>query len=447
VSGVAVRNSLRHAWVPIQALKPHDNHAREHHGHQRRKIRKLVEQVGTQPVPIMVTPDLGIIDGHALWATMRELGAAEVFVAILESQSPAELKALRLAINRIPQEARWNKPRLRKEIADLIELSFDLELTGFDTVEIDSILQIDFPGANVVEDQHAIPPLSDDVVAQIGDIFQLGPHRIGCGNAHDLSFVTRVCEGRLANVCFIDPPYNVRIPGFVSGKGRARHRDFLQGVGELSSEEFFDFLKKSLEVLKATASPRALIFACMDWRHILELPAAGRMLGLPLINICVWVKNNAGMGSLYRSRHELICVFAAGSEPHTNNIELGRFGRSRSNVWEYAGMSAFGSERDDLLASHPTVKPVVLISDALRDVTRRGDVVLDTFLGSGSTVIAAEETGRTCCGVELDARYVDVALRRWQQTTGRDAVHAATGRCFDDLASSRRTVRRLAHGA
>ena len=441
------RNSLTHRWVPVGAVKAYENHARLHNRQQRRKIRSLIEHIGTQVVPVIVTPDLIIIDGHAVWETMRELGASEIYVAILENQTPAEIKALRLAINRIPEDTRWHKPRLRAEIGDLIELAFDLELTGFDAAEIDFIMHLDVPGANVIEEEGAIPPLRDDAVAQLGDIFQLGPHRIGCGNAHDYAFVERVRGGRLADVCFIDPPYNVKIPGFVSGKGRARHRDFVQGVGELSSEEFFEFLKKSLDVLKAASSQRALIYACMDWRHILELTAAGRVLELPLINVCVWIKPNGGMGTLYRSRHELVCVFKSGGEPHSNNVELGRFGRNRTNVWDYAGMSSFGCEREELLALHPTVKPVALIADALRDVSKRGDIVLDTFLGSGSTVIAAEETGRTCYGVELDPGYVDVSIRRWQQTTGRDAVHAATGRCFDDLASSPRIVRRLAHGA
>ena len=189
------------------------------------------------------------------------------------------------------------------------------------------------------------------------------------------------------------------------------------------------------------------MFVCMDWRHILELTAAGRRLDLPLLNICVWVKSNGGMGTLYRSRHELICVFKAGDEPYGNNVQLGRFGRGRTNVWEYAGMSSFGSERDELLASHPTVKPVALIADAIRDVTKRGDVVLDTFLGSGSTAIAAEETGRTCFGVELDPSYMDVAVRRWQKATGCDAVHLGTGHRFDDLATAREIgTRRLVHG-
>jgi DNA modification methylase len=442
------RNSVTHRSVPIGALKAYDAHARQHNRHQRRKIRRLVEQIGTQPVPIMVTPDLVIVDGHAIWETMREIGAAQVLVAILQNQTPAGIKALRLAINRIPEDTRWDKSRLRQEIGELISLSYDLESTAFDVAELDSLMQLDLPKANVIEDEGAIPPFSENSVARTGDIFQLGPHRIGCGSAHDYFFVERVRESRPADLCIIDPPYNVPIDGHVSGKGRHRHREFMQGVGELSSQEFFSFLKASLEVLRTSCSPRALIYAFIDFRHVLEMTAAGRALNLPLLNICIWVKPNGGMGALYRSRHEFVCVFKAGGESHTNNVELGRFGRNRTNVWQYPGMSSFGSERDELLAAHPTVKPVVMIADAIRDVTKRGDAVLDTFIGSGSTVIAAEETGRTCFGVELDPHYVDVAVRRWQNATGRDAVQAETGARFDDLAAARELqTRRLAYGA
>jgi DNA modification methylase len=443
------RNSLTHRWVPVGALKAYKNHARLHNRQQRRKIRRLIEQIGSQPVPILVTPEFVIVDGHGLWEVLREIGAAEVFVAILQNQSAAEIKALRLAINRIPHDSRWNKPRLQKEIGELIDLSFDPVFTGFETAEIDELMRLDLPEVNVLEESSAIPPLQEKAVARMGDIFQLGPHRIGCGNALDQSFVDRIRDGCRADVCFTDPPYNLKIAGFVSGKGHTKHREFAEGVGEFSSQEFFTFLKNALAVLKVSSSPSALMYVCIDWRHILELTAAGRTLGLPLINVCVWVKNNAGMGALYRNQHELICVLKAGDEVHTNNVELGRFGRNRTNVWEYPGMSSFGSERDELLGAHPTVKPTRMIADALRDVTKRGEGVLDIFLGSGSTLIAAEETGRRCMGVDIDPLYVDLAIRRWQKVTGCDAVHVQTGRCFDDLGASSELpdLKRLFHGA
>ena len=238
-------------------------------------------------------------------------------------------------------------------------------------------------------------------------------------------------------MCFVDPPYNLPIDGFVSGKGRVRHREFVQGIGELSAEQFTSLLADSLMVLQRFSTDAALIYACMDWRHIFELIAAGRQCGLELLNLCVWAKNNAGMGSLYRSQHELICVFKASGSRHINNIELGRHGRNRSNLWSYRGLNSFGAQRNELLASHPTVKPVLLIADAIRDVTRRGDAVLDTFLGSGSTLMAAEETGRVCLGVDLDPLYIDVAVRRWQGYTKRDALLAGTNTTFDEVAAAR----------
>ena len=316
----------------------------------------------------------------------------------------------------------------------MVSLSFDLELTGFDAVEIDHLLEVDVPKLNVTEDGEPIPAPHSPAITAVGDIWTCGRHRIGCGDARDQAFIEELNGGLRASMCFVDPPYNVPIAGFVSGKGRVQHRDFVQGVGELSADQFTAFLADSLAVLQRSATDAALIYACMDWRHLYELLAAGRQCGLELFNICVWAKTNAGMGSLYRSQHELVCVFKAGTANHSNNVELGRHGRNRSNLWTYRGLNSFGADRNELLASHPTVKPVLLIADAIRDVTKRGDAVLDTFLGSGSTLMAAEETGRLCFGVDLDPLYVDVAVRRWQRKTRRDALHAETGECFDDQA-------------
>lgn len=436
-----LRNSRTIERVSIDRLRDYERSPRIHPRQQHQKISRLVKRYG-QVWPILVTPDLAIIDGHALRDGLKEAGFKEVDVLVVTDQSPAEIKALRLAINRLPLDSKWDQEQLRAEFCELLELGFDLELTGFDIPEIDFALRLDIPSANVADDSSSIPQPQDQAISKRGDIFQLGKHRIGCGDARDFNFLNVVRTGQPAQAVFVDPPYNIAIAGFASGKGRYHHPEFIEASGKMSEQDFFALLHDSLQVLRSSCDPSALIFACMDWRHILELTAAGKQLGLPLINICVWAKTNAGMGGLYRNQHELIAVFKAGSEPHRNNVELGRFGRNRSNLWTCAGMTSFGSERDDLLSLHPTVKPVPLIADALRDVTKRGDVVLDTFSGSGSTLIAAEETGRTCFAVELDPLYVDVAIRRWQATTGRDALHAVTGQCFDDLAQ-----RQLAHDA
>lgn len=425
-------NSRTIEKVLIDSLKNYERNPRVHPRQQQQKIRRLIKKFG-QVWPILVTPDLGIIDGHALRDGLKAAGFNEVDVLVVADQSPAEIKALRLAINRLPLDSKWDQDRLRAEFTELLELGFDLELTGFDAPEIDFALKLDMPSANSVDDLAHVPQPQDRAISKRGDIFQLGKHRIGCGDARDFNFLNEVRKGQLAQATFTDPPYNVGIAGFVSGKGRHQHREFVEASGEMSEGEFFALLRDSLQVLRTSCDPSALIFVCMDWRHILELTAAGRHLDLPLANICVWAKTNAGMGGLYRNQHELIAVFKAGSAPHRNNVELGRFGRNRSNLWTYAGMTSFGGERDDLLSLHPTVKPIPLIADALRDVTKREDVVIDTFSGSGSTLIAAEETGRICFAVELDPLYVDVAIRRWQTTTGQDAFHSVTGQRFDDL--------------
>lgn len=298
-----------------------------------------------------------------------------------------------------------------------------------------------FRKLNVTEDEQ-IPAPQRPAVTTVGEIWTCGRHRVGCGDARDQGFIEKINGGLRASMCFIDAPYNLRIDGFVSGKGRVRHREFVQGIGELSAEQFTAFLVDSLAVLQRSATDSAFIYACMDWRHVFELLAAGRRCGLELFNLCVWAKTNAGMGSLYRSQHELICVFKNGASAHVNNVELGRHGRNRSNLWSYRGLNSFGAERDELLASHPTIKPTLMIADAIRDVTGRGDAVLDTFLGSGSTLMAAEETGRVCFGVDLDPLYIDVAVRRWQGFTKRDALLAGTKTTFDEVAAARSATKR-----
>jgi DNA modification methylase len=428
----SLRNSTDWQSFAINQIKPYPGHARSHNKQKIEKLKKLIRHFG-QVVPIVVDRDGVIIDGHAVWTAMQELGNGEI-AAVVANRTDPEIKALRLALNRVPQDSAWDNERLRKGLEELVNLSFDLELTGFDTVEIDHLLDADVQKLNVVEDDDEIPRAEGPAITTVGDIWICGCHRIGCGDARDQAFVEKVKGGLRARMCFVDPPYNVPIAGFVSGKGRAQHREFVQGAGELNTQQFTTFLAESLAVLQRSVTDPALIYACMDWRHVFELLAAGRQCNLDLFNLCVWAKTNAGMGSLYRSQHELICVFKAGASNHINNVELGRHGRNRSNLWTYRGLNSFGADRDELLASHPTVKPVLMIADAIRDVTRRGDPVLDTFMGSGSTVIAAEETGRVGIGVDLDPLYVDVAVRRWQAQKRRDAVHTETGETFDDRA-------------
>jgi DNA modification methylase len=427
-------NSLSIELLEIASLRSALKNVRRHSRKQVPKLQKSLNHFG-QPRPILVTPDHEIIDGHLVCEALKANGATTVRAIVVRGLSPIEIRALRLMLHRSAEDAVWDLDAVRIELQAILDAGLDLDLTGFETPELDQILQADIPRANVGEDGGDIPRAGASAISRPGDIWQCGRHRIGCGNARDQRFVARVREGRLVNVSFIDPPYNLPIAGFVSGKGRHQHREFLQGSGEMSSDDFFALLRDSLEVLRTASTADAVVFGCIDWRHVVELVVAGRVCGMALYNLCVWVKNNPGMGGIYRNQHELVAVFRAGTGQPVNNVELGKYGRNRSNVWSYPGMASFGAGRDELLASHPTVKPIALISDVLRDVTKRGDVVLDTFLGSGSTLMAAQETGRICFGVELDPLYVDAAIRRWQRATGLDAVHAESGQTFEQSAS------------
>jgi DNA modification methylase len=369
----------------------------------------------------------------------------QIAVVVATGRLESEVKALRLALNRVPQDSTWNNERLRTEFSELVALSFDLELTGFEVVEIDSLLEVDVPQANVLEHPD-IPARPENPVTTVGDVWICGDHRVTCADALDTSGLATFLDGQRADMAFCDPPYNLPVHGFVSGLGQTRHREFLQASGELNTEQFEGFLSNALQSLRQSLRAGAVAYVCIDWRHLYELLSAGRHCGLPVLNICVWAKTNAGMGSLYRSQHEMVVVFRSGEGQHENNVELGRHGRHRSNLWTYRGLNAFGTDRADLLASHPTVKPVAMIADAIRDVTRRNDTVLDLFLGSGSTLIATENTGRRCFGVELDPAYVDVAVRRWERATGRDAVNARTGAILADIKALRQQGSEDRHG-
>ena len=264
----------------------------------------------------------------------------------------------------------------------------------------------------------------------------LGMERVPTIRLQESTF-TELMGKRRANVVFTDPPYNVQIDGNVCGKGSIRHREFAMASGEMNQAQFVAFLTTSLRLLAAFSVPACVHFICTDWRHMGELLEAGKRSLGELLNLCVWVKNNGGMGSFYRSQHELIFAFKNGKGTHRNNIQLGRYGRNRTNVWEYPGVNTLSSNAEEgkLLAMHPTVKPVALVADALLDCSARGDLVLDGFLGSGTTLLAAERVGRCCHGIEIDPLYVDVAVRRWQRYTGEQAIHQSS-KCFDELATA-----------
>jgi DNA modification methylase len=367
------------------------------------------------------------------------LGYSELPVIRIEHLTEAQLRAVTIADNRLTELSVWDERMLGKELKFLsdLELDFSLEVTGFTLPEIDLKIQ-NLSTAEAEDAADQLPAPSPIVVSKPDDLWTLGRHRIFNGNALENTSYLALMQGEKAAVVFTDPPFNVPIAGHASGLGRTQHRDFIMASGEMSQEQFIEFLTNACTLLANHAAPGTIFFICMDWRHAWELLAAGRTAFTTLLNVCVWAKSNAGMGSLYRSQHEWVFVFKNGKDAHRNNVQLGKYGRNRSNVWQYPNISAFGrssGSEGNLQKLHPTVKPVALVSDAILDVSVRGDVVLDAFLGSGSTLIAAERTGRQCRGIEMDPGYVDTAIRRWQAYTGEKATHAVTGRPFDELAA------------
>jgi DNA modification methylase len=357
----------------------------------------------------------------------------------LSSLSEADKSALIIADNRIAELSNWDRDILAIEYQGLHDLHFDdIEVTGFSLGEIDLILdeasekKPDEPGP---EDN--MPPFVAAPVSRKGDLWILGSHRLLCGDARSDSDYARLLEGQSADLVLTDPPFNVRVDGNVSGLGKVRHEEFAMASGEMSEGEFTAFLSTFLGCAKAHSKDGAILFVFMDWRHLFELTCAGREQGLVAKNLIVWAKDNAGMGTFYRSKHELVFVFKNGDGGHINTFELGQHGRYRTNVWEYAGVNTFRTGRLDELAMHPTVKPVAMLADAIRDVTKRGAIVLDPFAGSGSTLIAAEKTGRHARCIEYEPKYCDVIVRRWQAYTGKAATFDGTDLTFEDFESAR----------
>ena len=436
---VSLGSPISVVYRPIDQLTPNPANPRVHSKKQIRQIAESIRVFGFN-VPVLVDRHGNVVCGHGRLLACRELGITEVPTLRLDHLTPAQARAFMIADNRLTEIATWDDRLLAEQLQDLSisGLDFSLETTGFEMGEIDLRIasledlpaQDDDP-ADVLPEVVAGPPVS-----KLGDVWVLGRHRVLCRSALDLQAFTALMGEERATMVFTDPPYNVPIDGHASGLGGIHHRPFPMASGEMDKAEFTAFLVQACRNLAAFSDGGSLHYICMDWRHLEELLAAGADTYGELKNLCAWVKDNAGMGSLYRSQHELILVFKQRGGTHRNNVQLGQFGRNRSNVWRYPGVNSFarcGAE-GNLLALHPTVKPVALVADAILDCTERGAIVLDAFLGSGTTVIAAERTGRRCYGMELDPLYVDTAIRRWQALTGGKARHAESDRLFDDLA-------------
>ena len=428
--------NLKIEYQQIGALIPRPGNPRTHSARQIDQIASSIDHFGFTN-PVLVDDANGIIAGHGRVEAAKKLGLAEVPTVRLSEMSKPEIRAYVIADNRLAENAGWDRELLGLELQYLteLEIDFDVAITGFELPEIDvliSELSLVDDAAGESDPADEVPEIEDGPpVTRPGDVWIIGGHRLICGDATDAGTYRRLLGDERAQMVFTDPPYNVPIQGHVSGLGKVRHREFAMATGEMSEAEFTGFLTKAFRHLATWSGDGAIQFICMDWRHIGEVVAAGGEAYSALKNLCVWAKTNGGMGSLYRSQHELVFVFKAGTGPHINNVELGRHGRYRTNVWSYAGMNSFAKDRDAALALHPTVKPVALVADAIRDCSHRKGIVLDAFAGSGTTLVAAQKTGRRGYGIELDPAYCDVIVRRMQDICGIDAVLEGGGRSFD----------------
>jgi DNA modification methylase len=422
---------LRIELVPIGKLKPYKLNARTHSEKQIGQIELSILTNGFAN-PILTDDDLNLIAGHGRLLAAQRIGLKHVPVIRIAHLSESQKRALRLADNKIAENAGWDLTVLAQELEYLstLDFDFDLALTGFETPEIDVLIQSNAACASDGDDDE-IPEIdrSNPPVTRVGDLWIVGDHRLICADSTDQTSFRKLIGRKKAQLVFTDPPYNVPIDGNVSGLGSIKHREFPMASGEMTIPQFIAFLKTVLRNLVAFSTAGSIHFLCMDWRHVFELLSAGRGVYSELKNICIWAKNNAGMGSLYRSQHELVLVFKNGTAPHINNVELGRFGRHRTNIWHYLG----GNGRRDELAMHPTVKPVAMVADAILDCSQRGGIVLDCFGGSGTTLIAAGKTGRRAYVMELDPIYVDTTINRFEKLTSQQAIHSDTGRTFAQM--------------
>ena len=423
--------TLHIADLAIDQLKPYPKNARTHSKKQIQQIARSIEEFGFNN-PVLIDADGTIIAGHGRVEAARLLGMEAVPTLMAKHMTPAQVQAYRLADNKLAELAGWDPDILKIEFQNLFELdnTLDLTLTGFEMAEIDILLGNEpSNGPDPADDLAGMQ--KPNPVSRPGDLWVMGDHKIICGDALNNADYTLLMENELAEVVFSDPPYNVRVKDIV-GLGKAKHDEFAMASGEMTRDQFTGFLTTALGNMAAFSKDGSIHFICMDWRHCEELLVAGRTAYDEHKNICVWTKDNGGMGSLYRSQHEFIFVFKHGTAPHINNVALGKYGRYRTNVWPYAGQNTFHKDREEDLAAHPTVKPVQLVADAILDCSTRGGLVLDPFGGSGTTLLAAEKTGRRARLIELEPVYVDVAIRRWQKMTGQMAIHAATGKTFTE---------------
>jgi DNA modification methylase len=424
-NGFAVSRDLNPKLTDVSSLKPLGRETRKHPAAQVRKLQSSLEQFGVV-LPVVVDAERRVVAGWGLVLAAKKMGLLQVPAVTIDDLGEAKLRLLRLALNRLGEESSWDFDALTLEFSDILEIDVhaDLQISGFEMGEIDVAFA---RGAGDEEDDLQALDENATPVAKLGDLWLLGDHRILCGDALALESYKRLLGEELAQMVFADPPWNIPIAGNVSGLGTVKHDDFIMACGEMSATQFESFLRTALGNVAAHSVDGSIHYVCMGWSKMRELLAATDAIYSELKNLCVWCKPNGGMGSLYRSRHELVFVFKQGLAPHINNIELGRYGRNRSNLWDYPSQNVLNGTSKSKLALHPTPKPVGLVADAIRDCSHRNGIILDPFGGAGSTLIAAERTGRKARLIELEPRFVDAAIKRWQTVTGKTAVKASTG--------------------
>jgi DNA modification methylase len=429
-NGFAVSRDLNPKLVSVDALKPLGRQTRKHPPAQIRKLGESLEQFGFV-LPIVIDADNRVVGGWALVLAARKIGLGEVPAVILDDLDEAKLRLLRLALNRLGEESSWDLDALKLEFSDVLEITSDIDLriSGFEMGEIDAVLSV-----SGEDEEDVLPAMNENEppTTKSGDLWALGDHRLFCGDALVAESYVQLLGDERAQMVFTDPPWNIPIAGNVSGLGAVKHDDFAMACGEMTDTQFEAFLRASLGHVSAYSLEGSLHFVCMHWSKMREILAAASVVYAELKNLCVWNKTNAGMGSLYRSKHELVFVFKKGTASHINNVELGRFGRNRTNVWDYPGQNIFNGTAKSKLSLHPTAKPVALVADAIRDCSHRGGIILDPFGGVGSTLIAAEKTGRRARLIELDPRYVDATVKRWETLTGGRAVKVDGGGSHPD---------------
>lgn len=417
--------------VAPSSLAAFGRRARTHSKDQIVQIAKSIKTFGFS-VPVLVDENDKVIAGNARIEAAIQLGLSEIPVVTLSHLDAAQKRAFILAENKLASLAGWDNAVLSLEFKDLLdlEIEFELDVTGFADPEIDALKF----GQDEGERPSAVAkPVT--ATSRVGDLWLLDQHRVMCGDSTDREAVSQLLGGEQARTVFQDPPFNVKIGGHVSGTGQ--HSEFVMASGEMSDDEFTGFLTQVFARTAESLMPGGLAYVCMDFRHMRNVLDAAGENALKLLNLIVWDKGQGGMGSFYRSRHELIFLFARDGAPHLNRVQLGKHGRDRCNVWSYRGMHGMGPEQKRARELHPTVKPLALVKDAILDSTKRGDLVLDLFSGSGTTILAAHDTGRRGAAMELDPIYADTTILRWQEHSGKEAVLASTGKTFREVRAER----------